>query len=94
MHENEDFKQNWKEYELLINKSDYEVIKKLSLFVRIAEKLDRNEYGSIEDVVCYITDDSVQMMVKSNNSPDLEIAAAMKNNKTFEKLFDKELYIV
>jgi exopolyphosphatase/guanosine-5'-triphosphate,3'-diphosphate pyrophosphatase len=94
MHENEDFKQDWKEYDALIDKSDYETIKKLSLFLRIAEKLDRNEYGSVEDIACYITDDSIQIMLKSSNYPELEIAAAMKSEKNFEKLFNKRLYIV
>ncbi|MFZ5966692.1 MAG: exopolyphosphatase [Bacillota bacterium] len=94
MHRTEDFKEDWKAYNMLIDKSDYEIIKKLSLFVKIAEKLDRNEYGSVEDVMCYTTADSVQIMLRTDNTPELEITAAMKNEKNFEKVFGKKLYIV
>ncbi|WHH60706.1 exopolyphosphatase [Petroclostridium sp. X23] len=94
MHENEEFKQDWKEYNAVIDKNDYETIKKLALITRIAEKLDRDEYGSVEDIICYITEDSIQMMLKSSSTPELEIAAAMKSDKTFVKLFGKKLYIV
>lgn len=94
MHREEEFKEDWKSYNMLIDKNDYETIKKLSLFVRIAEKLDRSEYGSVEDVVCYLTPDALQIMLKTSNAPELEIAAAMKNGKAFEKIFHKKLYIV
>jgi len=94
MHRNEEFKVDWKNYNMLIDKNDYEIIKRLSVFVRIAEKLDRNESGSVEDISCYITPDSVQMMLKTSNTPELEIAAAMKSDRVFEKLFNKKLYIV
>lgn len=92
MHRISDFKENWKEYDGMIDKNDYEIIKKLSLFVRIAEKLDRSECGSVGDVVCYDIGDSIHIMLKTSNSPELEIAASMKNEKNFEKLFDKKLY--
>lgn len=94
MHRNEEFKQDWKEFDLFIDKSDYEEIKKLGLFVRIAEELDRNEYGNVEDIQCHITKDSVQMLLKTKREADLEIAVAMQSDKAFEKLFGKKLYIV
>ncbi|AOT71037.1 exopolyphosphatase [Geosporobacter ferrireducens] len=94
MHRNEEFKVDWKNYNMLMDKNDYEIIRRLSIFVRIAEKLDRNESGSVENISCYIMPDSVQMMLKTSNTPELEIAAAMKSDKLFEKLFHKKLYIV
>ncbi|MDF2548367.1 MAG: exopolyphosphatase [Anaerosolibacter sp.] len=94
MHRNEEFKKDWKGYNMLIDKNDYEIVKKLSWFARVAEKLDRSEYGSVEDVVCYLDQDSLQIMLKTNSAAELEIAAAMKSEKVFEKMFRKKLYIV
>lgn len=94
MHRITELKQDWKEYKAIIDKDDYEMVKKLALFVRLAEKLDRNEYGSVDDIECCITDDSIQMMLKTNYDSDLEIAVAMKNEKAFEKVFDRKLCIV
>lgn len=94
MHAGDDFKLDWKEYGALIDKDHFEQIKKLSMFVRIAEELDRNEYGTVENIHCYIMPESVQIALKSGSTPELEIAAAMKNEKAFEKLFNRKLYIV
>ncbi|MBB6218944.1 exopolyphosphatase/guanosine-5'-triphosphate,3'-diphosphate pyrophosphatase [Anaerosolibacter carboniphilus] len=94
MHRNEEFKGDWKDYNMLIDKNDYDTVKKLSWFARIAEKLDRSESGSVGDVGCYLTQDSLQIMLKTNSTAELEIAAAMKSEKFFEKMFRKKLYIV
>jgi exopolyphosphatase / guanosine-5'-triphosphate,3'-diphosphate pyrophosphatase len=80
---------------MLMDEKDMEIIvKKLSLFVRIAEKLDRSETASVQDLTCYLTDTDVQVMVKTTNSPELEIATAMTFSKDFKKVFDRKLYIV
>lgn len=94
MHRNEEFKEEWKDYNMLIDKHDYDTVKRLSWFARVAEKLDRSEYGSVGDVVCYLTEESLQIMLKSNSTAELEIAAAMKSEKHFEKMFHKKLFIV
>ncbi|KAB3531786.1 exopolyphosphatase [Alkaliphilus serpentinus] len=88
------FKEDWRKYSTLINKADYEAIKKLSIFLRIAEQLDRSEFGSVEEVACYLTEDCLQIMVKSPNSPELEIETAMKAEGDFKKLFNRRLVIV
>lgn len=93
MHRNTAFKGNWKKYNMLINKEDYEKIKKLSLFLRIAEMLDRSEYGSVKGLMCNLTKDDLRIILKVNNTVDLEIAAAMKSEKEFEKLFHRKLSI-
>ncbi|MDW7670723.1 MAG: exopolyphosphatase [Bacillota bacterium] len=94
MHRSLDLKEDWKQYDMLINEKDMEIIQKLSLFVRIAEKLDRSETGSVQDVTCYLTETDVQIMVKTTNSPELEIITAMTFSKDFKKLFGRKLYIV
>ena len=94
MHRITDLKQSWREYNEIIDKKDYEMIKKLALFVRIAEKLDRNEYGIVESITCHVTDKCIEIKVEATNTAELEIIAAMQNNKAFEKLFNRKLYIV
>ncbi len=94
MHRESDLKEDWHAYQMLIDENDLEIIRKLSIFLRIAEKLDRSEYASVEDLVCYISDEDVQVMVKTNNTPDLEIATAMTFQKDFKKMFGRKLYIV
>lgn len=94
MHRNEEFKQDWKEYNLFINKNDYESVRKLGMLVRIAEELDRNEYGSVEEIHCDIGREQVQMLLKTGRAAELEIAVAKQSSKAFEKLFGRKLVIV
>lgn len=94
MHRETGLKEDWKHYGMLVDEKDKEIVKKLSLFVRIAEKLDRSETASVQDLTCYITPADVQVMVKTTNSPELEITTAMTFSKDFKKLFGRKLYIV
>ncbi|WP_058485974.1 Ppx/GppA phosphatase family protein [Defluviitalea phaphyphila] len=93
MHRNTDLKKDWRNFKIIINKNDYEIIKKLSLLVKIAEKLDRSEYGNVEDIICNITKKNIVMTLKTNSTSELEIASIMKNEKDFEKIFDRTLII-
>ncbi|MCT4607220.1 MAG: exopolyphosphatase [Marinisporobacter sp.] len=94
MHRNIEFKGNWKEYHKLLDKKDYEKIKKLSLFLRMSEMLDRNEYGSVKDLKCHITEDRVKILLKTDKKVELEVSAAMKSEKDFQKCFKKEMCII
>lgn len=94
MHRHEDFKEDWKHYRMLIDKYDFERVNKLSLMLRIAENLDRYGFGNVKNIACYITKDSLQIMLQTNNSPDLEINSVLKNEKKFAKMFAKKLVIV
>ena len=94
MHREANLKEDWQAYRMLIDDKDLEIIRKLSLFVQIAEKLDRSETASVQDLVCYVSDHDVQVLVKTTNSPELEITTAMAFQKDFKKLFGRKLYIV
>ncbi|MCT4620686.1 MAG: exopolyphosphatase [Marinisporobacter sp.] len=94
MHRNIEFKGNWKEYNKLLDKKDYEKIKKLSLFLRMSEMLDRNEYGSVKDLKCDITEDTVKILLKADKKVELEVSAAMKSEKDFQKCFKKKMCII
>lgn len=94
MHRETGLKEDWKQYSMLMDERDMEIIRKISLFVRIAEKLDRSETASIHDLTCYITEEDVQVMVHTTHSSELEIISAMTFTKEFKKLFNRKLYIV
>ncbi len=94
MHRETGLKEDRKQYDMLMDDKDWEIVKKLSLFVSIAEKLDRSETASVQGLTCYLTETDVQVMVKTTNTPELEIATAMNFSKDFKKLFGRKLYIV
>ncbi|MBM7614693.1 exopolyphosphatase [Alkaliphilus hydrothermalis] len=94
MHREVDFRRDWKSYSMLISKKDFEIIIKLSIFLNIAEKLDRSEARIIEDVECLIEGERVQIKVKSATSPELEICTAYKVQKAFKKAFNRDLEII
>ncbi len=94
LHRELEYKGDWRQFQMLIDQKDYEMIKKLSLLVHIAEKLDRSEHGSIEKVECIMKEDTLQLKLKAKAPPDLEIAAALKCKRAFKKYFQKKLAIV
>lgn len=94
MHREADFKESWKAYRRLINRDDYDIIKKLSIFLKIAEKLDRSEYGIVKDVVCDIYKEHISIRLIADGGCNLEKAATMHYSKKFKKIFNRELKLV
>lgn len=89
-----DFKNDWKNYKMLINKEDIETVKKLGLYLRLAENLERYGFGNVEKLTCHLTPDTLEIKLQAQHSPDLEINTAMKNEKIFAKLFQRKLHFV
>ncbi|SFH99537.1 Ppx/GppA phosphatase [Tindallia magadiensis] len=93
-HRESNLKEDWKQFDMLVKEEDMEKVEKLSLFLKIAEKLDRSEYGSVEDLACYVTKEDVQIMVKAEDPPELEVTSAMTYQKEFKKMYHRKLIIV
>lgn len=93
-HTNEDSKKSWRLFNILLDKLDYKKIRKLSLFVKIAEQLDRNEYGTVDAVQCEILPDQVNINLLTPNSAELEITEALKCSGQFEKLLQRKMCII
>ena len=91
LHRNEDFNKSWKDYSLYMDQNDYEAIRKLGMFVRISEALDRNEYGHVEKIQCTVEQDQIKIILSARRVADLEIAAANLSGKAFKKVFGKKL---
>ena len=93
MHRDEDFKRDYREFTGLIKKSDYELVKKLSVFIKIAEELDRTEIGVVQGIKLDIESTQVKMTLITTKTAEFEKNVAMKSAKTFEKAFSKRLTI-
>lgn len=93
MHRNEDFKRDYREFAGLINKNDYELVKKLSVFIKIAEELDRTEIGVVQGIELKIENKQVKMTLRTSKTAELEKNIAMRSSKAFEKAFNKKLIL-
>ncbi|KAB3536064.1 exopolyphosphatase [Alkaliphilus pronyensis] len=93
MHRENSFKENWEDFNMLIDKDDYKIIKKLSVFLKIAEKLDRGESSSVEKLSCSINKDSFNLLIKSSIPVALEVSGAMEYQNLFKKIYKKNLTI-
>lgn len=60
----------------------------------MAEKMDRNEYGHIKSVDCYITKENIEMILNSDHETYLQASAVMKNEKAFKRVFNRKLVVL
>lgn len=93
MHRDEDFKREWTDYRPVIDSDDYEAIQKLSIFVRISEELCKTQDGNIKELKCVKTKNNVKIIPIKDGSADLYLPSALQSEKTFKKLFDRNLII-
>ncbi len=93
LHRNEDFRRDWTEFPLYMDRADYEAVLRLGLMVRIAEGLDRNEYGYVDGLQCRIGKDRVDLVLSTKRIADVEIATARLAAKEFRKRFGRDLQI-
>ncbi|OCL28054.1 exopolyphosphatase [Orenia metallireducens] len=73
---------------------DKEIIRKFGILVEIAESLDRNMNGLVEDIQCQLEDNRFIIKTISKEDVELEINDALSVSKGFEKLYNKELIIL
>lgn len=85
---------NYADYSLLIDRNDIETIKKLGLLLKIAENIEKNMTGVVNDIKCNIDDNAVIIKTISSFNPSHEIKESLIPSQEFKKLFDKKLYIV
>ena len=93
MHE-DDSKDDWKTYKTLISREDYAIIISLSKVLIIAERLDRGEVGAIRDVLCNITNKTIEIQLIEEGNSILEKTASEEYTKELKRLFGKKLYVV
>lgn len=93
MHRNEDFRKDYKGFTGLINKTDYNIVKRLAVFIKISEELDRTEVGIVQGIDIKVETKHVLMKLRTTQTAELEKSIAMKSSKSFERAFGKKLII-
>lgn len=93
LHDEYSCKIQWSSYENILSKDDIEIVKKLAIFVNMGEKLDRNESSYINDIKCYETTDSIQIMLDKSDLDAEFMIDSIREDNSFKKVFNKELYI-
>jgi len=93
MHRNEDIRIDYKGFVGLITKDDYDLVKKLSVFIKISEELDRTEIGIVQGIEVKVNGKQVILDLRTLKTAVLEKTIAMKSAKAFEKAFGKKLII-
>jgi len=72
-HSDEDFKEDWQtRYEKILLPGDIELWKKLSVFLKLAECLDRSEMSVIKALECQILGDTVKIRTIREGMPNLK----------------------
>ncbi len=93
MHRNEDFKQDLSEYRDVITSDDFDLIQKLSIFIRISEELCKIQNGNIIELKCKATKNNVKIIPISKFLSKIDLSPTLQCEKTFRKLFGRSLIL-
>ncbi|HVN72139.1 MAG TPA: Ppx/GppA family phosphatase, partial [Desulfomonilia bacterium] len=77
-----------------LDERSQEIIRPQSIFLRIAESLDRSHSGLVESARFLNKDkDSVTLEIRSSKDCQLELWGVQNHREAFEKIFNKALII-
>ncbi|MFZ5985561.1 MAG: HD domain-containing protein [Bacillota bacterium] len=94
-HSKDEFKEDWQtRYAKLLEPGDTELYERLSLFLRLAECLDRSEMGLVKALECQMYNDIVKIQTIREGDVELELSLANEYSNVFRKLFGKVLVIL
>lgn len=91
LHRNNDFCIPLSKYSSILNKLDVKNIEYIGILIRIAEGLDRSLCCAIDDFDVIISNDGVELKLKSTKNIDLEIYEAYRAKDYFLKVYKKDL---
>jgi len=77
----------------ILSKNELNILETLTLILKLAEALDRNQVGIITSIDVEIKNKSVFISLTSKENPAIEIESALNYKKLFKKTFDKNLII-
>lgn len=75
------------DYRTMFTKRELRRIQHLSIFLQIAEQLDRSVTGVVEKIETEIIDDYVMIYLHAKEIPELEMEAARRFSESFKKAF-------
>lgn len=85
-----DFKIKLRQYVDVLQPLDGMLIRRLGVLLRMGENLDRSEAGVVEEVVCEIKENEVEIACLGPANADLEIRELYKKVTNFSKVFGKK----
>lgn len=86
--------EDYEKYKLLINERDIEIIKVVSVLLRIAESLDKSMSSVVSDLYCDIDKDKVLIRISAREYPEIEINDAITAYSQFKKTFKRNMVII
>lgn len=93
MHRDVKFKEDYNRFSSVVDKIQFERLKKLSLFLRIAEKLDRSESAVVKDLKINKKGNQVNIDLISDEDTELERLASGAFLKEFNDFYGCELIV-
>jgi len=69
-------------------------VRALSAILRVADGLDRSHYQNVRDIRTLIRKGVVEIQIRTQGDPELEIWGAMRKRELFERLMHRKLQIV
>lgn len=93
MHRESKFKEDLNLYKQVVDKSRLERLKKLSLFLRMAEKLDRSESQVVRNIKVDVEGAAFKLALLSEDDTELERLSAEQLSKEFKDFYGKSLEI-
>lgn len=91
LHREGKFKDDTEPYKMVVDKSQLEKLRKLSLFLRMAEKLDRSESQVVKDLGVKVGQSAVKLTLLSEDNTDLERLSAEQFAKEFADFYGRAL---
>lgn len=76
-----------------LDRQTREKVKKLSAILRIADGLDRSHYQNVRELEFNRANGSIELELKTESEPNLEIWGAMRKRSLFEEITGKKLII-
>lgn len=80
-----------KQYKKILRQEDKVLAVILSLFLKIAESLDRSESGTIDQICCKISSETVKIEAYADENPEFELNYAKEHSDIFKQIFGKTL---
>ncbi len=88
---NAEVRVDWRAFDCLLVEGDRPALRRLSLFLMLAEQLDRSECGTIRSLQAHVGERGVRLSVLSDDDIRLELGAASQCAGAFEREFGRGL---
>jgi len=78
----------------MLSKEQWDAVERAAVLLRIAEKLDRNEYGRIDSIECFVTDDQIELLLGAKQRATLQIHTLLKHEDLVEDVYGRKVTII